>query len=551
MFPEGEIYAMKATTDPGTMYFHEAMREPDREQFKEAMVKEMNAQLTSKTLELLHKSQVPQGATILPAVWQMKRKRRIHTREIYKWKARLNIDGSRMVFKRDYDQTYAPVATWGSIRLLLIMTLIHSWHTVQLDYVSAFPQAPVERALYMHVPKGFEVEGAEPGEYVFKLNRNLYGQKQAGRVWNKYLVKGLTELGFKQSKIDECVFFKDDMIYVLYTDDSILAGPDKERIDKTIAAMKTKFDMTEEGDLSDFLGINIERVQSSEGASFILSQPHLIDQIIEQLKFKDNTKTKDIPMKSSVILSRHPQSASFDNSFHYRSVIGKLNYLEKGSRPDISYAVHQCARFCSDPKTEHGNAVRWIARYLKGTKDKGIHLRPQLDRSFEVFVDADFAGNWDIDIAGNDPDTARSRHGYVIMYAGCPIIWKSQLQTEIALSSTESEYIGLSYALREAIPIMELMKEMQQHGFPIKDHRPKVHCKVFEDNSGALEMAKVHKVRPRTKHINVKLHHFRGYVDQGEITIHPISTHDQLADILTKPLNQDLFERFRTTILGW
>lgn len=118
-----------------------------------------------------------------------------------------------MVFQRDYDQTYAPVATWGSIRLLLILTLIHSWYTVQLDYVSAFPQAPVERDLYMSVPKGFEIEGAEPGDYVFKLNRN--------------------ELGFKQSNIDECVFFKEDMIYVLYTDDSILAGPDKRKIEET------------------------------------------------------------------------------------------------------------------------------------------------------------------------------------------------------------------------------------------------------------------------------------------------------------------------------
>ncbi|MFN7263289.1 MAG: reverse transcriptase domain-containing protein, partial [Cyanobacteriota bacterium] len=446
---------------------------------------------------------------------------------------------------------YAPVATWGSIRLLLILTLIHSWYTVQLDYVSAFPQAPVERDLYMSVPKGFEIEGAEPGDYVFKLNRNLYGQKQAGRVWNKYLVKGLTELGFKQSNIDECVFFKEDMIYVLYTDDSILAGPDKRKIEETVARMKTRFEMTEEGDLSDFLGINIERISSHEGDGFVLSQPHLIDQVIQQLKFKDNTKTKETPMRSSVILSRHPESTPFDNSFHYRSVIGKLNYLEKGSRPDISYAVHQCARFCSAPMVEHGDAVRWIVRYLKGTRDKGLHLQPQKDRSFEVFVDADFAGNWHKDIAGTDADTARSRHGYIIMYAGCPIVWKSQLQTEIALSSTESEYIGLSYALREAIPIMELLKEMRQHGFQVKDHRPKVHCRVFEDNSGALEMARVHKVRPRTKHINVKLHHFRGYVDRGEITIHPISTHDQMADILTKPLSMEPFTRFRSRILGW
>jgi len=166
-------------------------------------------------------------------------------------------------------------------------------------------------------------------------------------------------------------------------------------------------------------------------------------------------------------------------------------------------------------------------------------------------VDADFCGNWDNTIADDDPDTARSRHGYIITYAGCPIIWKSQLQTEFALSSTESEYTGLSYALREAIPVMELLKEMRQHGFQVPNHQPKVHCKVFEDNSGAIEMARVHKVRPRTKHINVKLHHFRSYVEKGDITIHAIKTDDQPADILTKPLNHEVFVRHREWIMGW
>ena len=208
------------------------------------------------------------------------------------------------------------------------------------------------------------------------------------------------------------------------------------------------------------------------------------------------------------LLSRHSDSEDFDNSFNYRSVIGKLNYLEKGSRSDIAYIVHQCARFSIAPKKEHGEAVRWIARYLKGTRDKGTILRPTNDHGLEVYVDADFAGNWDPN-EWNDRDTARSRHGYIIMYAGCPILWKSQLQNEIALSSTESDYTGLSYALREAIPIMNLFKEMKEVGIPVISDKPKVLCKVFEDNTGALEIAKVAKFRPRTKHLNNRLHHFQ------------------------------------------
>ena len=133
-----------------------------------------------------------------------------------------------MVHKRDYDQTYAPVASWNIIRLLLILVLVHSWHTTQLNYVLAFTQAPVDRNLYMKIPKGFEVEGAKEGEYVFNIKKNTYRTKQAGRVWNKHLCAKLEKVGFKQSIIDECVFYKKDMIYVLYTNNSILAGPSEK-----------------------------------------------------------------------------------------------------------------------------------------------------------------------------------------------------------------------------------------------------------------------------------------------------------------------------------
>ena len=213
--------------------------------------------------------------------------------------------------------------------------------------------------------------------------------------------------------------------------------------------------------------------------------------------------------------------------------------------------VHQCARFSADPKKEHGEAVRWLGRYLKGTANKGTIMTPKKGRGLEVCVDADFAGNWDPKET-QDRDTARSRHGYIILYEGCPMLTKSQLQGEIALSSTESEYNGLSYALRDAIPIMELLKEMKQNGFKVGSATSKVHCKVFEDNSGALEMAKIHKCRPRTKHLNVKLHHFRSHVDTTkEVTIHKIDTKNQPADVLTKPLNEKDFVKFRKWLLGW
>ena len=185
-----------------------------------------------------------------------------------------------------------------------------------------------------------------------------------------------------------------------------------------------------------------------------------------------------------------------------------LNYLDAGSCSEIAYAAHQCAHFAADPKMGHGKAVRWIGWYHNGTKDKGMLFMPDSSPGLKVYVDADFAGNWNRDEVPHDRDMARSCHRYIIKYMGCPIMWKSHLQMEIALSSTESKCTGLSYALCESIPMMELLKEMKSTGLPVTPANADMHCQVFEDNSGAIKMAQVHKYHPRTKHLNVKLHHF-------------------------------------------
>ena len=542
--------ACKASTDPDTMYLHEALKENDRKEFINAMQKEVQDQMDNGNFTIVEANDVPSDKPILPAVWQMKRKRNIRTREIKKYKARLNIDGSRMRQGIHYDQTYAPVASWNSIRILLTLAASKGWYTKQIDYVLAFPQAPVEKEIYMAVPKGFEIPGADPSKYVLKLSRNVYGQKQAGRVWNKFLEKKLIkQVGFVQSKVDECVFYKNKTMYVLYTDDSILAGPCEEEIQDIIQQIRDAgLNITEEGDIQDFLGINITK---HDDGRIELTQPHLIAQILKDLKMEDDKlKAKDVPCKSSTILTRGDGDKPFDRSFHYRSIIGKLNYLEKGTRSDISYITHQCARFTEAPKERHAAAIRWLARYLKGTKEKGFVMKPDVTKGLEVFVDADFSGNWCKEDS-HDIDTARSRHGYIIKYQNCPIVWKSQLQGEVALSSSESEYTGLSYALREAIPIMELLNELGDHGFIESVQVPRIYCEVFEDNSGALQMAQIHKYRPRTKHLNVKLHHFRKYVNDGLVKIRPIGTEDQQADYLTKPLPHHSFERLRRLVMGW
>jgi histone deacetylase 1/2 len=420
----------------------------------------------------------------------------------------------------------------------------------------AYPQADIETELFMEVPKGFEFQQSCK-THCLRLIKNLYGQKQAGRVWNKHLHKGLTSMGFVRSKIDECVYYRGSTIFLCYIDDLILIAPDPREIDKVFQEFKTlKYNVTDEGQIDNYLGVKVELLP--DGA-IKLTQPHLIDQVLKDLNLlqsnqegsKYSPKVCDTPAQSTTILQRDPEGPAHEESWSYCSVIGKLNFLEKSSRPDLAYSVHNCARFSSAPKVAHSKAVKRIGRYLAGTRNKGIIMTPDPTRSVEVHADADFSGLYDPETAIFDPVTAKSRTGYLVSYMGCPIIWASKLQTETAISTTEAEYNSCSEALRNVIPILDILNEAKDLGLDIGPPKAKIYCKLFCDNSGACELIQLPKMRPRTKHINTRLHHFREHVVKGIVTIEQISTEDQLADIATKPLPLQLFLKFRHLIQGW
>jgi hypothetical protein len=330
-------------------------------------------------------------------------------------------------------------------------------------------------------------------------------------------------------------------------------GPNEKEIDMLVKKLSKIFNIEDQGDLGDYLGIKIEKHQDG---TLEWTQPNLITSVLKDLGLvdrntKDQPKGKGTPANSTVILTSHEEDTDHDeNKFNYRQVIGKLLYLEKSTRPDISCAVHQCARFSAKPKNKHAEAVKRIGRYLLATRDKGLIMKPNAE-GMECWVDASHASEWSNKTASTDPNTARSRMGYVIMYAGCPMHWASKMQTEIALSSTEAEYIALSQAMREVIPIMWLLQEAHDHGIPLINTPPKVLCKVFEDNAGAIEIANVPKMRPRTKHLNLKYHHFREEVKKGTVSIYHVGTKEQIADIFTKALDEGLFTSLRKKIMGW
>lgn len=529
-----------------TMYFHEAMNAPDRDEFIKAIVKEVNDHIDGKHWEIMDEGDVPEGVEILDSVWSMKRKRDILTRKIYKWKARLNVHGGQQEFAVNFYETYAPVITWFAIRLLFTLLLLNNWFSRQIDFVLAYPQAEIEFDTYMRLPHG--VTSTNGTSKVLKLLKNIYGQKQAGRVFFLYLKEKLQKLHYEQSKIDECIFYKGNVIFFFYVDDGIMIGPSESEIDEEIKLLSKECKIEDKGQLEDYLGIN---VHYRDDTSIELTQPQLIDEILNDLQLSMKDSIRETPALSSKILHRHLEEPEANIDFNYRSVIGKLNYLEKSTRPDLAYSVHQCARFMEQPRKSHAEAVEHIGRYLLGTREKGLILKPKKKRCIEDYVDADFCGNWSKIRAPDDAATAKSRTGFLIMFASCPITWCSKLQTMVALSTTEAEYIALSHSLREVIPMIQLLDELKRRGIETYTDEPLIHCKCFEDNSGALEISRLPKIRPRTKHINVIYHHFRSFVMDGKVKILPIESADQIGDVHTKPLAKALFVKFRKLMMGW
>ncbi|KAL7523656.1 hypothetical protein ACHAWF_003506 [Thalassiosira exigua] len=226
-----------------------------------------------------------------------------------------------------------------------------------------------------------------------------------------------------------------------------------------------------------------------------------------------------------------------------------LTYLQGNSRPEISMAVHQTARFCNNPKLCHEQAINRLGRYLLHTKDGGIIYNPDKSIGLECYVDADFAKDWS-QADADDAENVMSRTGFIIMFANCSIFWVSKLQTEIALSTAEAEYIALSQALCEVIPLMTLMKELTEV-LPIISGKPNFVCKVHENNQSCIKMASSEKFSPRTKHITLKYHHFKWHVKIEEILVEYFRTEDQKTDLITKPLSDELFFRLTYMLSGW
>ena len=287
-----------------------------------------------------------------------------------------------------------------------------------------------------------------------------------------------------------------------------------------------------------------------------MNQPGLVQKIIDTTEMKGCNPNRTPTTKEALGLD--PDGKRMTEKWNYRSIVGMLLYLSTNTRPDISFAVSQVARFSHNPKQSHASAVKTIVRYLAGSKEKGTIFHHPTKLYLDCYVDADFAGLHGRD-PPEEPTSVKSRTGYILSFAGCYILSKSQLQSTIALSTSEAEYGALSQAMRVVLPIREIILEFIKHlklgkGFLGCHEDPaKFKTVIFEDNSTALSLAIKQKITSRTKHWCIKWHFFWSHLnDQTKnIECKKIDTKNQQADYLTKGLSKDTFEHCRKLNQGW
>ncbi len=535
--------------DPDLPTFQQAMTGSYRQEFLDAMQVEIKELEAHNTWIVVKMSEVPKSANILPCTWVFRIKRYPDGR-LRKFKARICARGDKQIEGVDYDETYSPVVSWSTVRLLLVLTTKFGWKTRQVDFSNAFVQAKLKEQVYMKVPAMFvDSERGPDEEVVLKLNKSLYGLVQAPKTWFEHLKANFEQHGLHPTDVDPCLFFGHGMMVLCYVDDCLFFGPDDKAIDEFIKKLEDSgMPLTrEQDDIYNFLGVEVN--PDSQSKKIVMTQKGLIEKVLKVTGMQDSNAVgspANITPLGTDLAGKH-----YNEEWDYASVVGMLLYLASNTHPEIQFAVHQCARFTHSPKESHAVAVKKILRYLSGTRDKGIELEPSEEMTLDLYVDADFAGLWNHE-DDQDPICVKSRTGYVITIGGFPLLWVSKLQTEIALSTCEAEYIALSQSMRDLLPMRRLLQEIGSRLNLDFANSSIVHSTVFEDNTCALGLATAPKMSSRTKHIALKYHFFRSFIGENKgIRIQHIDTLNQKADIFTKGLAPEKFANLRKLLIGW
>lgn len=317
-------------------------------------------------------------------------------------------------------------------------------------------------------------------------------------------------------------------------------------IDAFIKRLQDKgFELSKDSNFAEYLGIDFKRNKTT--AAITMTQPGLIKKIINATGMMDCNP--NWTPATNMALSTDPEGEPMQENWSYPSIVGMMLYLSTNTRPDIAYAVSQVARFGHSPKKSHAIAVKTIVRYLARTVNNGTIFQPTKSYKLDCYVDADFLGLHGQEHQDN-PISAKSRTGYIIFFGGCPLVWKSQLQTETALSTFHAEYVALSMAMRMVVQVQRILTQITQT-LHLVSLPPTVYAEVFEDNNSAYLLANNQQLSTRSRHLNVKWHWFWETVKEQLVTVSKIATKEQRADYLTKGLTREQFEYIRKLCQGW
>lgn len=304
-------------------------------------------------------------------------------------------------------------------------------------------------------------------------------------------------------------------VLALYVDDMVAAGSDD-----VLAELKWHLDAELNMKWTDqprlLLGLELEYDHAR--GNLRLSQTRYIDEVLSDYGLSNSTPTKT-PIYEQFPFSQECTTPP-DRRFPYLECIGKLNWIARGTRPDIAFAVSHLARFCSNYQEEHWKACLHLLKYLKGTRQAYLEYCKQGSAVPFGYSDADWAQN---------KGDRKSVTGFIFNMAGAPITWSSKGQATIALSSTEAEYVALSATAREALWLRSVLHEMGRE-LPAA-------TTLYEDNESAMKLVKNPVLHARSKHIDICHHAIRQFAKDGKVQVERKSTDQMIADMLTKPLS--------------
>jgi hypothetical protein len=412
----------------------------------------------------------------------------------------------------DYEETFAPVARMVTVRCLITVASINKWNIYQMDVKNAFLNDDLSEEVYMDAPPGMET----PKGKVLRLQKALYGLKQAPKAWYDRFNSVMIENGFSSCFTDAALFVRKSnagiVILLLYVDDMLITGSDSNGVKSIKSILKDKFEMSDLGFLTYFLGIEV--AYSLRG--YFLSQTKLASEIIDRSGITDE-KLCETPAVVGAKMKIDDGVPLLDPT-PYRQLVGSLMYLSI-TRPDISHAVHTASQFQHAPTSVHMSAILRIVRYIKGTLNKGVFLSSSSELKLIAYTDSDWGG---------DPNNHHSTTGFCVFLGDSLISWRCKKQQKVSLSSTEAEYRAMATTTMEIVWIHQLLEDM---GITIEGP-----TKLCCDNKSAIYIAKNHTFHERTKHIEMDCHYVREAYLKGVIDLPYVTSEYQLADFFTKAL---------------